>query len=309
MTTLSFDIAGLELYLPLVSGGTCVIASREDNYDPARLMERIRESQCTVMQATPATWRALDRGGMGRFEEPETAVWRRSPARRSGRSAAAPLRRIMEHVRPDRDHHLVHYPPSHVCRRPGTDRPAYRQYSGVHSGRASPAGADGHRGRAVYRRRGIGPGLPGSPGTDGRALCREPLRAQGAVVSDWRSGALAGRRNAGMPGPRGQPGEDSGIPHRTGRGGIGARPTSGGRTMCGGGSRGLPRRKDPGRLPGTAARPARASGQRLRQHLAQRSARLHDSFAPSSSSTNSLSPPTAKSIATHSLLRVSIPSG
>jgi amino acid adenylation domain-containing protein len=63
VTTLSFDIAGLELYLPLVSGGTCVIASREDNYDPARLMERIQQSQCTVMQATPATWRALIEAG------------------------------------------------------------------------------------------------------------------------------------------------------------------------------------------------------------------------------------------------------
>jgi len=59
VTTLSFDIAGLELYLPLVTGGTTIIASREDQYDPARLMARLRDSQCTVMQATPATWRAL----------------------------------------------------------------------------------------------------------------------------------------------------------------------------------------------------------------------------------------------------------
>jgi surfactin family lipopeptide synthetase A len=63
VTTLSFDIAGLELYLPLVSGGTTVIASREDNYDPARLIERIHQAQCTVMQATPATWRALLEAG------------------------------------------------------------------------------------------------------------------------------------------------------------------------------------------------------------------------------------------------------
>ena len=63
VTTLSFDIAGLELYLPLVSGGTCVIASREDNYDPVRLIKRIRQSRCTVMQATPATWRALIEAG------------------------------------------------------------------------------------------------------------------------------------------------------------------------------------------------------------------------------------------------------
>ena len=63
VTTLSFDIAGLEIYLPLVSGGTTVIASREDNYDPARLMTRIKQSKCTVMQATPATWRALIEAG------------------------------------------------------------------------------------------------------------------------------------------------------------------------------------------------------------------------------------------------------
>ena len=63
VTTLSFDIAGLELYLPLISGGKVVIASREDTQDPARLMQRIEESECTVMQATPATWRALINAG------------------------------------------------------------------------------------------------------------------------------------------------------------------------------------------------------------------------------------------------------
>jgi amino acid adenylation domain-containing protein len=66
VTTLSFDIAGLELFLPLVSGGSVVIASRADAIDPARLMERMQKSACTVMQATPATWRALvDAGWRG----------------------------------------------------------------------------------------------------------------------------------------------------------------------------------------------------------------------------------------------------
>jgi amino acid adenylation domain-containing protein len=59
VTTVSFDIAGLELYLPLISGGQVVIAGREDTRDPALLLERLRDSRCTVMQATPATWRAL----------------------------------------------------------------------------------------------------------------------------------------------------------------------------------------------------------------------------------------------------------
>src|SRR5205807_2467818 len=63
VTTLSFDIAGLELFLPLVSGGRVVIAGRDDTLDPTRLMERMRDSACSVMQATPALWRALIAAG------------------------------------------------------------------------------------------------------------------------------------------------------------------------------------------------------------------------------------------------------
>jgi amino acid adenylation domain-containing protein len=63
VTTLSFDIAGLELYLPLVSGSTLVIASREEAQDPIRLMSRMNEVQCTMMQATPATWRGMVNAG------------------------------------------------------------------------------------------------------------------------------------------------------------------------------------------------------------------------------------------------------
>jgi len=66
LTTLSFDIAGLELYLPLISGGRLVIASREDARDPRRLIELIAASRCTVLQATPATWSSLvDAGWSG----------------------------------------------------------------------------------------------------------------------------------------------------------------------------------------------------------------------------------------------------
>jgi amino acid adenylation domain-containing protein/FkbM family methyltransferase len=63
VTTLSFDIAGLELYLPLVTGGRVVIASREEALDPERLRARMAAVGCTVMQATPATWRALVAAG------------------------------------------------------------------------------------------------------------------------------------------------------------------------------------------------------------------------------------------------------
>ena len=66
VTTLSFDIAGLELYLPLICGARVVIASAEDASDPRALMRLLRDSGATVMQATPTTWRMLvDAGWTG----------------------------------------------------------------------------------------------------------------------------------------------------------------------------------------------------------------------------------------------------
>jgi amino acid adenylation domain-containing protein len=63
VTTLSFDIAGLELYLPLVTGARVELASRETAADGVRLLERLNDSGATVMQATPATWRLLLEAG------------------------------------------------------------------------------------------------------------------------------------------------------------------------------------------------------------------------------------------------------
>jgi amino acid adenylation domain-containing protein/non-ribosomal peptide synthase protein (TIGR01720 family) len=62
VTTLSFDIAGLELLLPLVCGGRVTIATRETAADERRLAEELEVSGATVMQATPATWRLLVSG-------------------------------------------------------------------------------------------------------------------------------------------------------------------------------------------------------------------------------------------------------
>ena len=63
VTTLSFDIAALELFLPLVAGGEVVIAPREAVVDPRALAELIAAEAPDVMQATPATWRALVEAG------------------------------------------------------------------------------------------------------------------------------------------------------------------------------------------------------------------------------------------------------
>jgi amino acid adenylation domain-containing protein len=67
ITTLSFDIAALEIFGPLVCGATLVLASREQAIDPESLAGLIGDAKATVMQATPSTWRMLvDSGWMGR---------------------------------------------------------------------------------------------------------------------------------------------------------------------------------------------------------------------------------------------------
>ena len=63
VTTLSFDIAGLELYLPLVVGARLVVAGRETASDGDSLANELDRCRATVMQATPATWRMLLESG------------------------------------------------------------------------------------------------------------------------------------------------------------------------------------------------------------------------------------------------------
>jgi amino acid adenylation domain-containing protein/thioester reductase-like protein len=59
LTTLSFDIAALELFLPLTVGAQVVIAGREVAADGQRLQAALEESGASIAQATPAAWRLL----------------------------------------------------------------------------------------------------------------------------------------------------------------------------------------------------------------------------------------------------------
>lgn len=63
ITTLSFDIAVLELYLPLLFGGTVFIADWETATDGKRLIEAVEREDIRLMQATPATWRMMISSG------------------------------------------------------------------------------------------------------------------------------------------------------------------------------------------------------------------------------------------------------
>lgn len=67
VTTPTFDIAALELFLPLTAGGRVVLADRDAARDGRRLAALLEGHEISVMQATPATWQLLlDAGWVGR---------------------------------------------------------------------------------------------------------------------------------------------------------------------------------------------------------------------------------------------------
>jgi amino acid adenylation domain-containing protein len=66
VTTISFDISGLELYLPLLAGARVELVPHATASDGKALSELLLSKGVTVMQATPATWRILiDAGWLG----------------------------------------------------------------------------------------------------------------------------------------------------------------------------------------------------------------------------------------------------
>lgn len=63
VTTVTFDIAALELLLPLIQGGRVAIATADEAKDGAELLARLEQSEASVLQATPMTWRLLLEAG------------------------------------------------------------------------------------------------------------------------------------------------------------------------------------------------------------------------------------------------------
>ncbi|GAA3918367.1 hypothetical protein GCM10023084_81180 [Streptomyces lacrimifluminis] len=59
MTTFTFDISALELFLPLVSGGRLIIATDDSRVDGAALAELLKRHEVGIVQATPTTWRLV----------------------------------------------------------------------------------------------------------------------------------------------------------------------------------------------------------------------------------------------------------
>lgn len=63
ITSFSFDISTLEIYLPLMSGAQVHLATQQATRNVPQLVEYIESQQITHCQATPSTWRALSSSG------------------------------------------------------------------------------------------------------------------------------------------------------------------------------------------------------------------------------------------------------
>ena len=100
VTTLSFDIAALEIFLPLITGGELILASRDSVVDGTRLAKLIESSRATVMQATPTTWRLLIESGWSGQKGAACSVRRRSPVAQFGRRPSCASQRGLECLRP-----------------------------------------------------------------------------------------------------------------------------------------------------------------------------------------------------------------
>jgi amino acid adenylation domain-containing protein len=66
ITTISFDIAMAELFLPLLTGAKLVLTTEETSKDTRILLDVITNEGITIMQATPATWQMLLDSGWNR---------------------------------------------------------------------------------------------------------------------------------------------------------------------------------------------------------------------------------------------------
>ena len=250
VTTLSFDIAALEIFLPLIVGARVELVDRDVAADGARLADRLNDPGITFLQATPATWRLLLEAG-----------WQGQPALTMLCGGEALPRALADRLL-DKGAALWNvYGPtettiwSSAWRVEAGETPisigrpiANTQFYVLDKRlRAVPVGVIGE---LYIGGAGLARGYRHRAASDGRAVHPRPVRhdAGRSTVPDRRPGADGGRRDARMPGAGRSPGEDPGLSRRArrDRGGVGA--ASGGARGGGRGSSGCERRDEPGRV-------------------------------------------------------------
>ena len=194
VTTMSFDIAALELYLPLMVGARIELVSRATATDGPALAQLLVASGATVLQATPATWRMLLEAG-----------WRGRPGFRALCGGEPLPRDLADAVLTRVDKLWNLYGPTEttvwstldLVERDGAadqHRPPDRQHAGPYPRPCRRADADRRRGRDLHRRRGRGDGLSRSARPHRRTLHSRSAclngRARGCTgPAIWAAGA------------------------------------------------------------------------------------------------------------------------
>ena len=148
LTTMSFDIAALEMFLPLISGARVVVASRLQATDAEALSELIDRAEATLVQATPATWRMLVEAGWEAGDQGQGAVRGRGLRPGAGRRDKREGQPAVEPLRAYGDHHLV----------------------GTQTGERDPRGSEHRQAHSQHRHKSCGHPAAGSRGGGGRGV-------------------------------------------------------------------------------------------------------------------------------------------
>ncbi len=217
VTTLSFDVAVGDIFLPLVNGATLAVASAEAGMDPNLILAELTTRRPRLMQATATTWRML-----------VDARWRGDPELTIVCGGEALTRDLADELLTRCNVLWNAYGPTEttVCvgdgrgalrRRPITVGRALGQHD-VARPRPLPAATPGRcPRRAVHRRRRRRPRLPQPPPAHGRTIRPRPFTDPTSSSTAPATSPAASPPANRTPRPPRQPSQDPRPPHRARR--------------------------------------------------------------------------------------------
>ena len=238
MTTLAFDIAGLELFLPLTVGAKVVWTHSRAAADGARLAWLLAATRSTVLQATPATWRLLLEAG-----------WKGQPGPRQLCGGEALPRELASRLLGTGGELWNMYGPTETTVWSAACQVGAGGARTVELGRPIdntclyvvdrtmglvPVGATGE---LLIAGDGVARGYLGRPGLTARRFVPDPF-TRGRLYKTGRPGSLALGRVSLLSWTPGSSGQGAGLSRRAGGGrGCAGPPYCGGSGGCGGSGR------------------------------------------------------------------------
>ena len=192
VTTLGFDIAALELFVPLLSGASVVVTARETVQDPSALSRAIVASGSTIVQGTPTLWDGLAADAAGDLQGLTILAGGEPLSERLSAALRTIGRRVLNLYGPTETTIWSALQEVDADGVPPIGRPIWNTQVYVLDG--EPVAGSGRCDRGALRLRAwSGARLCGACGTDGGAVCRRPVRRWRPDVPDRGPGAVARR--------------------------------------------------------------------------------------------------------------------